>query len=169
MKTDEKKDSILKIRLLSLLLICLLSSSAYSQCPQALISYADRYPAAEATDLYKLVFQDMYGPGHLITDSASCYGYIEREVADMGDGSKFPLYEYTLCDSNFVRVNLCLVKNGTIPLSKLVSAMLRSTEGLPTPDDKFVQRHSMAFKAAYNPHYRIVKREIFENEILPLL
>lgn len=140
-------------------------------CADALITYAKQYPAAEPTDLYKLVFQDLYGPGHLITDSATCAAYIEREVRGqcVNEITNFPLYEYTLCDSNFVRVNLYLVKWGKINLEQMVSAVLRSAEGLPTPDPKFVQSHSAAFKSVYDPHYRIVRRDIFEKEILPLI
>ena len=126
--------------------------------------YAERYPAAESQDLYKLVFQDLYGPGHLLTDSLAAIRYISVEVAGMKDFSNFPLYEYTLCDSNFVRVNLLLVKRGVIPLERLVSALLRSAQGLPTPDPKFVMSHSTAFKAAYDPHYRIIRRDIFDRE-----
>ena len=140
-------------------------------CADALIAYAEQYPEAEPTDLYKLVFQDIYGPGHLITDSANCAAYISREVQEqcINEITTFPLYEYTLCDSNFVRVNLYLVKWGRISLEQMVSAVLRSAEGLPTPDPKFVQSHSTAFKASYDPHYRIVRRDIFEKEILPLI
>ncbi len=138
------------------------------------MKYAERYPAAESQDLYKLVFQDLYGPGHLLTDSLAAVRYISREVAEMKDtypddindvnDGLFPLYEYTLCDSNFVRVNLLLVKRGVISLDKLVSALLRSTEGLPAPDSKFVMSHSTAFKVAYDPHYRIIRRDIFDRE-----
>ena len=151
-----------------------LSPFTFAQCNEALIQYTQRYPAAEAQDLYKLVFQDLYGPGHLLTDSAAAVRYISREVAEMKDtypedisdvnDGPFPLYEYTLCDSNFVRVNLVLVKRGVIPLDRLVSALLRSTQGLPTPDPRFVLSHSAAFKAAYDPHYRIIRRDIFERE-----
>lgn len=141
----------------------------HAQCPEALIQYSQHYPAAEATDLYKLVFQDLYGPGHLLTDSLAAVRYISKEVAEMKDTNIFPLYEYTLCDSNFVRVNLILVKRGVIPLEKLVSALLRSAQGLPTPDHKFVMSHSVAFKDAYNPHYRIVRRDIFEQEFRRLI
>ena len=167
-----------------LLLIVLLSpftfhlTPLFAQCPEALKQYARRYPAAEATDLYKLVVQDLYGPGHLLTDSAAAARYIGREVAEMDDSAypehytpghsiPFPYYEYTLCDSNFVRVNLVLVKRGVVSLPQLVSAVLRSTEGMVTPDVKFVMSHSAAFKAAYDPHYRIVRRDIFERELLP--
>ena len=138
-------------------------------CADALVAYAEQYPEAEPQDLYKLVFQDLYGPGHLTSDSASCAQYIQKEVDGMETSALFPLYEYTLCDSNFVRVNLQLVKDGVLSVRDLTQAVLISAEGLPTPDPKFVMRHSDAFKAAYDPHYRIVRRDIFEKEILPLI
>ena len=155
-------------------------SHFHAQCGEALLAYAKKYPAAEATDLYKLVFQDLYGPGHLLTDSAAAMRYISTEVAEMDDAAypnelhsindgPFPLYEYTLCDSNFVRVNLVLVKRGWFSLEHLVSAVLRSAQGLPTPDPKFVMSHSANFKAAYNPHYRIIRRDIFEREFLDVI
>lgn len=150
-------------------------SNSHAQCSEALMRYAQKYPAAEAQDLYKLVFQDLYGPGHLLTDSLAAVRYISREVEEMSDDAysvcrgPFEVYEYTLCDSNFVRVNLILVKQGIIPLEQLVSAILRSAKGLPTPAPKFVQSHSVAFKAAYDPHYRIVRRDIFEREFLSLI
>lgn len=140
-----------------------------SNCDEALMAYTERYPEAEPTDLYKLVFQDLYGPGHLLTDSTAALRYINAELATMTDSSCFPLYEYTLCDSHFVRVNLSLVQNGTLSAEQLADAMVRSAEGLPTPDHKYVVSHSIAFKTAYNPHYRIVRRDIFEQEILPSL
>lgn len=164
-----------------LLLIAIISifnfqlSISHAQCPEALMQYAKRYPAAEAQDLYKLVFQDLYGPGHLLTDSLAAVRYISREVAEMQDTplppsrGVFPLYEYTLCDSNFVRVNLVLVKWGWISLEQLVSAVLRSARGIASPDPKFVLSHSAAFKAAYDPHYRIIRRDIFEREFKPLI
>lgn len=142
-------------------------SVSHAQCAYALKQYAERYPAAEPQDLYKLVFQDLYGPGHLITDSTACAHYVGKEVSEMSDTTNFPLYEYTLCDSNYVRVNLIVVRKGIVSLGQMVSAVMRSV-GPITPDPRFVQSHSAAFKAAYDPHYRIVSRAIFEREFLPL-
>ena len=153
-----------KVILLMMALLPLLGT-AQTACNEALIKYAQRYPAAEPNDLYKLVFQDLYGPGHLLTDSLAAVRYISREVEEMSDENRLPLYEYTLCDSNFVRVNLVLVKRGVISLETIISAVLRSAKGLPTPNGKFVLSHSTAFKAAYDPHYRIVRRDIFEQEL----
>ena len=156
-------------RLILLMALLPWLASAQTPCREALMKYAERYPAAEATDLYKLVFQDLYGPGHLLTDSLTAVRYISKEVDEMAVSTCFPLYEYTLCDSNFVRVNLLLVKHGIIPLEQLVSALLRSARELPTPNPKFVMTHSDAFKVTYNPHYRIIRRDIFEREFLSLI
>ena len=140
-----------------------------NSCAEALMTYSEQYPAAEPTDLYKMVFQALYGPGHLLTDSTAALRYITAELETMDNPSGMPHYEYTLCDSNFVRVNLSLVQHGAITAEQLADAMVRSAEGLPTPDHRYVVSHSAAFKAAYNPHYRIVRRDIFEQEILPLI
>lgn len=166
------REKLLTLFCISLFFTFQLSSfTVRAQCPQALMEYAQRYTSAEPQDLYKLVFQDLYGPGHLITDSATCYRYVADEVDRqcVNEITTFPLYEYTLCDSNFVRVNLYLVKWGVISLEQMVSAVMRSAEGLPTPDHRFVMSHSTAFKAAYDPHYRIVRRDIFERELLPII
>ena len=138
-------------------------------CADALIAYAEQYPAAEPQDLYKLVFQDLYGPGHLLTDSTACAYYINDELASMSDSNGLPDYEYTLCEGNFVRVNLLLVRQGVIDVEQLTSAVMHSAQGLPSPGHKFVMSHSTAFKAAYAPHYRIVRSDIFEQELLPLI
>ena len=153
-------------KILPLLLLLPLAAAAQSPCPDALKRYSERYPAAQEQDLQKLVFQDTYGPGHLIKDSASCARYIEREMETMESDEAFPLYEYTLCDSHFVRVNLRVVKEGRLTVRQLTSAVLRSAEGLPTGTPV---HHSRAFNEAYHPHYRIVRRDIFERELLPLL
>jgi hypothetical protein len=34
---------------------------------------------------------------------------------------------------------------------------------------EFVGHHSKAFEANYTPHYRIISKEVFEKEFLPLL
>ena len=146
------------------------TTMAQAPCPAALQRYARLYPAAERQDLEKLVMQDTYGPGHLIKDSASCARSVEREVAAMPvEEGPFPMYEYTLCDSHFVRVNLLAVKQGRLTIGRLVSAMLRSTEGLPQPDPSALRHHSLSFNKAYNPHYRIVRRDLFDREVRPLL
>ena len=72
-------------------------------------AYMRRFPEAQLRDVYKSCFQDVYGPGHIIKDSAQCAQYVEQELqySDTGD-HRFPDYEYTGVEGNYVRVNtLC--------------------------------------------------------------
>ncbi|MGM9792535.1 MAG: hypothetical protein ACI3Y4_09090 [Candidatus Cryptobacteroides sp.] len=156
--------------------------------------------------MYKNFFQDRFGPGHIISDTASANAYLSEELAQ---AEKFegPLYERTGYAGNFYRVNLSLVKDGVIPYNIFFNAFVRSVNGIrPTPVDewekewhlistvisemdlhldnytrdsleinsllgqgKYVMHHSKKYVEAYNPHYRIVSKEIFEAELLPLI
>ena len=39
----------------------------------------ENYPESRLTDLYKNFFQDKFGPGHMVADTASAGAYIRRE------------------------------------------------------------------------------------------
>ena len=39
----------------------------------------ENYPELRLTDLYKNFFQDKFGPGHMVADTASAGAYIRRE------------------------------------------------------------------------------------------
>lgn len=179
-----------------------------NRAEQVLSAYIQRYPEAHLQDVYKSCFQDVYGPGHIIKDSASCANYIDSELAQMGEGeSLFPDYEYTGVEGNFVRVNLRLIQQGKISVELMVRLLMQSAKlpkKLPLFDwrgqwerlvvlmrhfdtmpgnfeedakliaeimdqGEYAVHHSPAFNDAYNPHYRIIRRDLFEKEILPLL
>ncbi|MGN0213878.1 MAG: hypothetical protein ACI4AH_03605 [Muribaculaceae bacterium] len=156
--------------------------------------------------MYKNFFQDRFGPGHIIADTASANAYLRKELATTKnfDG---PLYEKTGYAGNFYRVNLSLIKDGVIPYDIFFDAFVRSVNGISrTPIEewkkewdvintviskmdlpidnykrdsleidsllvqgKYVMHHSRKFNAAYDPHYRIISKEIFEAELLPLI
>ena len=119
--------------------------TACSSCAEALIAYSEQYPAAEPTDLYKMVFQDLYGPGHLLTDSTAALRYITAEFETMDSPSGMPPYEYTLCDSNFVRVNLSLVQHGAITAEQLADAMVRTLSVFKTEGDGVLKTFNYEF------------------------
>lgn len=173
------------------------------QMRKRLREYVERYPRTQLQDVYKWCFQDVYGPAHIIKDSAACRRYIEEELAFVKDGDTNVPFEYTGIDSNYVRVNLSLVKQGVVPVEVMVDALMRSAaqkhplpvyewrgrwqrlqvelSHLPTPPDNFdadsqkiaevlqrneyVMHHSKQFNEAYDFHYRIVRRDIFEKEL----
>ncbi|MFO7650975.1 MAG: hypothetical protein R6X13_06530 [bacterium] len=106
---------------------------------QAILDWhLERYPLLGAVDLYKLIHQGVYGPGHIIIDAASAREYLEREhaaVSDLSDPSSLtpdprPLVPDPLSpDARFIRVNLRGLDSSTIEL--LLAALLESAREVP--------------------------------------
>ncbi|MDR1336560.1 MAG: hypothetical protein LBK22_07010 [Tannerella sp.] len=165
------------------------------------------YPESTLQDLYKHFFQDCFGPGHLVADTASAGAYLDRELASLEQASGGAYYEPTGFNRNFYRVNLSVIKEGIIPRDVFFDAFIRSAGNMQTltPEEwkmewngidsiiqtmnlslagygqdreklfslleqgKYAVHHSEPFSKAYDPHYRIIKRDIFLKEILPEL
>ena len=164
----------------------------------------ETYPESTLQDIYKSFYQDRFGPGHMITDTASARSYLMRELSEMTYTSAV-YYEPTGSEGRYVRVYLSAVANSLITVEQLLDAFVRSANadkgenkdweaewtcivGIITKHgiildgfDKDVAmlneasqnrqavHHSRAYNEAYHPHYRIVERSIFENELRPLL
>ena len=106
------------------------------------------YPESRLIDYYKNFFQDKFGPGHMVTDTASAGAYLRKELAQM-PSDNFPddqrvcisndasekatsdYIEFTGWEHNFMRVDLYLVKNGIIPYDKFFEAFLESVKTGP--------------------------------------
>lgn len=173
----------------------------------------ETFPASTLRDIYKRCFQDYFGPAHIIADSARCAAYIENELNMVDPDKGAPMVDLAGPEGNYVRVNLMLVKNGTIPVATMVKALMRSCEvkyrdgkapltpeawtarwseilqGLPSdgleklPDlqqnveeitalllrGEYVMHHSRGFNEAYNYHYRLIRYDVFMEELFPLL
>lgn len=164
------------------------------------------YPASQYRDVYKNFMQDYFGPGHLLNDTVAAGKYLRYEL----ENSKClegPDFEATGSEGNFYRLNLRLIKDGTIPYDVFFDAFVRSVQGIVPPDGSrwmklwgeidaeiqamgwlfeneakdradlaeqfaqgnYIAHHSKAFNEANNFHYRIISREIFNDEIRPLL
>lgn len=193
------------------LLICLTVQGAdKKEFEQAVRSAVERqmqrYPKSTLKDLYKNFFQDKFGPGHLIGDTAAAGNYLRKELASYTVVSG-EVAEPTGWEGNFLRVNLSVIKTGQIPYPIFFDAFVRSVNGIsPMPvsewqkeweqieavirsmnlslpdyeadrkeiDDRlnkgeYVGHHSRVFEDTYTPHYRIIRKDIFENELKPLL
>ena len=175
---------------------------------EALARYMETYPEAHLQDIYKSCFQNIFGVAHLISDTQACVDYLASEMEELDpDDRGYSLYEYTLPDSHFVRVDLHAVAEGLVPQDLLVALLMESAATPapmtqeewvarwqelkvaadvlePRPDDyereaaeidsllaagKYVWHHSRHYNEVYHPHYRLVRRDLFESRILPLL
>jgi hypothetical protein len=122
--------------LFTLLLITSCKQSTEKRIARAVESQLRDYPASTLQDLYKNFFQDYYGPGHLLSDTAASLRYLRHELAGIGEGvppQKRPVEE-TGYRHQFLRVDLQWVKNGTLPAALFEEAFLESGKTFEIPD-----------------------------------
>lgn len=126
----------MKVGLSILLLVISVSVFAFDrekQIRQFVNDELKHYPEARLTDLYKNYFQDAYGPGHLIPDTTRAGAYIDWEV-QQPDWTYLLPYQALGANRDFYRINLSLLKNGTIPRDTLLLAMVKSAQLARNPD-----------------------------------
>ena len=195
-----------------LLMIAFVCAAAQTKCVDAasVRSAVERmvadYPHSTLQDIYKSFFQDNFGPGHAVPDSAQAAAWLHGELAKV-ERLDVPLYEPTGCNANYYRVSLAAIASGKLQADALLSAFLRSVRAvqpsevaawtkiweqiesviaameLPLPNydadaaaikemlskGHYAVHHSRLYNEHYAPHYRIIAKDIFEREILPLL
>jgi hypothetical protein len=83
----------------------------------------DTRPAMRARDAYKLLYQGVFGVGHIMGPGA--WEYLQREASNlnMAEQPSEPLMEPVSVDGQVVRVNLRPFLRENQPLSKLMEAM----------------------------------------------
>jgi hypothetical protein len=91
------------------------------QLELALLSQLKTYPESRLQDIYKNFYQDCFGTGHAISDTAMVARYLEDELANM-PVSPAPPIEPLGWRHNFVRVNIDLVRQGKMSVGKLAEA-----------------------------------------------
>lgn len=92
------------------------------------------YPLSRLQDIYKNFFQDYFGPGHLVGDTASSLEYLRRELREMeGSGQIHPV-EVTGYMKQFVRIDLNMVRCGKIPTKVFEEAFINSASEFKLPD-----------------------------------
>ena len=162
------------------------------------------YPESTLQDIYKSFYQEHFGPGHIISDTASARRYLMRELSEMGE-TQSPYFEPTGSQGDYVRVYLSAVADNLITAEQLLDAFVRSANSRQKPVVSWMEKwqaiisiiqankielkgfetdlpllteaarnnqvvhHSRSYNEAYNPHYRIVERSIFERELKPSL
>lgn len=83
------------------------------------------YPESTLQDIYKSFYQEHFGPGHIISDTASARRYLMRELSEMGK-TQSPYFEPTGSQGDYVRVYLSAVADNLITVEQLLDAFVRS-------------------------------------------
>ena len=103
-----------------------------SKIEKAVINELKYYPEARLRDIYKNFFQDAFGPGHLIPDTTRAGNYLNYELQQpIGDTLT---WQAIGPENDYYRINLILVKKGTLPRSVLLEAMVESAPLARNPD-----------------------------------
>ena len=122
--------------LLILALVCSFSLFGQSIDTVAVRSAIERqlatYPESTLQDIYKSFYQEHFGPGHIISDTASARRYLMKELSEMGK-TQSPYFEPTGCQGDYVRVYLSAVADSLITAEQLLDAFVRSANSRQKP------------------------------------
>ena len=90
------------------------------------------YPESTLQDIYKSFYQEHFGPGHIISDTASARRYLMRELSEMGE-TQSPYFEPTGSQGDYVRVYLSAIADSLISAEQLLDAFVRSANSRQKP------------------------------------
>ena len=95
------------------------------------------YPLSTMQDVYKSFYQEHFGPGHMISDTASVRRYLLHELSEMGETVTSYYYDPTGSQGAFVRVCLSAVADSLITSEQLLDAFIESANSWQKPDAKW--------------------------------
>lgn len=135
-----------------------------------------KYPLLQKSDIYKLIYQGEFGPGHSITNKHQALARLLNEVARLENNRCDDLYEEI--SDNYVRVNLLPYKKYQLDLYYLFDAFINSiTSGNENSFKKKLKQanldyhnigpihHSEVYQNNYHPHYRVINKKYLTDEM----
>ena len=129
--------------LLILTLACSFSLFGQSIDTAAVRSAIERqlatYPESTLQDIYKSFYQEHFGPGHIISDTATARRYLMKELSEMGE-TLSPYYEPTGSQGDYVRVYLSAVADSLISAEQLLDALIRSANSWQEPSVNWLEK-----------------------------
>ena len=97
------------------------------------------YPESTLQDIYKSFYQEHFGPGHIINDTASARRYLVRELSEMGKTAS-PYFEPTGSQGDYVRVYLSAIADSLITAEQLLDAFVRSANSRQEPAVSWMEK-----------------------------
>ena len=129
--------------LLILALACSFSLFGQSIDPLAMRPAIERqmttYPESTLQDIYKSFYQEHFGPGHIISDTASARCYLMVELSEMGK-TQSPYFEPTGSQGDYVRVYLSAIADSLITAEQLLDAFVRSANLWQEPTVSWMEK-----------------------------
>lgn len=139
MKTRRGRRYIFWLCLLVSFVGCSSSADESLWRDQILLFYR-RYPGAQLEDIYKVLFQATFGPGHLGSDSSRIAAGIVHELGGIFPDSSAALIEPISPDSDYVWINLKKFKHLGFDPEYLVGAILLSSREADVDTSLFMEK-----------------------------
>ncbi len=102
-----------------------------------LLRHFDKYPDMQPQDAVKLIYQQEFGPGHLIRDERKALEFLRQEMAGAGE----PLPGEALYESignGLCRLNLRPCKAKGIPIEDILRLFVETANGVQGDKKKFI-------------------------------
>ena len=97
------------------------------------------YPESTLQDIYKSFYQEHFGPGHIISDTATARRYLMKELSEMGE-TQSPYFEPTGSQGDYLRVYLSAVSDSLITAEQLLDAFVRSANLWQEPTVSWMEK-----------------------------
>ena len=97
------------------------------------------YPKSTLQDIYKSFYQEHFGPGHIISDTATARRYLMLELSEMGKTAS-PYFEPTGSQGYYVRVYLSAIADSLITAEQLLDAFVRSANSRQEPAVSWMEK-----------------------------
>lgn len=97
--------------------------------PEILEWHWRRYPLLVAPDIYKLLHQGVFGPGHIVTSAGQARAFLAEEVASLSIEQLDDTSDTEPLDpeGTFIRVNLVPLAGGVDIIDRLAAALVESS------------------------------------------
>jgi hypothetical protein len=96
---------------------------------KVLLAHAQRYPAWQAQDVYKLAHQAALGSEHALISAEQARLRLEEEISGLEAGPAEPLLDAISADGRLVRVHLRPYVGAGLPAAALAEAFVRTATG----------------------------------------
>lgn len=115
------------------LMLASCADSHHQRIRKAVERQLEDFPSSSLLDLYKSFFQDNFGPGHIVADTAAARAYIMSELAGAAEYDRH-YFEPAGTGENFYRVSLATVADSVVPMDLFFDAFYESVKEVQPVD-----------------------------------
>ena len=121
----------------------------------------------EIQDAYKLIYQSVFGIGHIIADPELARKYLEQELDSIPAIDDYELIENISISSEIVRLNLRPYKFRNGSINRLFQAMLLTTDKISGSREDFLEQWNDFKQAVDNGELNFDKKElkVFDDKV----